>query len=78
MVEEGPLADISLSSVVGLINLKTMTIEGAEVIIMIDPGATNNFISLNKVTKLNLPYSSHVKFGVTLGNRERIQGGRRL
>lgn len=47
--------DISLSSVVGLTSPKTMkmrgTIGGAQVIIMIDPGATNNFISVRTVEK---------------------------
>lgn len=70
--------NIALSSVVGLSNPKTMKllgiINGAQVIIMIDPGATNNFISLSTVHKLNLPYSNLVKFGVTLGNGERVHG----
>lgn len=67
-----PTVDISLSSVMGISNQKTMKlkglIEGVEVILMIDPGAINNFISLTAVQKLNLPYSTSVKFGVTLGN----------
>lgn len=50
-----PMADISLSSVVGLTNPKTIKlrgyIEGKEVILMVDPGATNNFISLKNSAK---------------------------
>ena len=48
--------------------------EGVEVILMIDSGATNNFISHKIVQQLNLPYSASIKFGVTLGNGEQIQG----
>ena len=51
-------------------------IEGVEVILMIDPRATNNFISHKTIQQLNLPYSALIKFGVTLGNGERIQGER--
>lgn len=73
-----PMADISLSSIMAISNPKTMKlkglIEGVEVIIMIDPGAMNNFISHKTVQQLNLPYSTSVKFGVTVGNGERIQG----
>lgn len=73
-----PEVDISLSSVVGLTNPKTMKMKGViggdEVLIMVDPGATNNFISLNTVNTLNIPYTNHNKFAVTLGNGEKIQG----
>ena len=49
-------------------------IHGVQVIIMIDPGATNKFISLTTGQKLNLPISNHTKSRVILGNGERIQG----
>lgn len=75
---DSPIVDISLSSVVGLTNPKTMKlrgkIQGEEVILLVDPGATNNFVSINTVQKFHLPYSSMLKFGVTLGNGDRIQG----
>lgn len=70
-----PTADISLSYVVWVTNPKTMklrgNINGMKVIMMINPKATNNFISLTTVNKLNLPYFFYVKFGVTLGNGEK-------
>ncbi|CAO2825926.1 unnamed protein product [Amaranthus hypochondriacus] len=76
--EPTTVADISLSSVVGITNPKIMklrgNINGEEVIIMVDLGATNNFISLITVRQFSIPYSTHLKFGVTLGNGERIQG----
>ena len=65
-----PTVFMSLSSVMGISNPKTMMlkgqIEGVEVILMIDQGATDNVMSHKTVRKLNLPYSASVKFGVTL------------
>ena len=73
-----PTVDISLSSVMAISIPKTMKlkgqIEGVEVILMIDLGATNNFTSHKTIQQLNLPYSASIKFGVTLGNGEQIQG----
>ena len=61
----------------GITNSRTMKLKGEiignKVILMIDPGATNNFISLNTIHKLNLPYS-FLKFGVTLDNGDKILG----
>ena len=51
--------EISLNSVVGLSNPKTMklmgSIQGEGVVIMVDPGATHNFVSLATVRKLGIP-----------------------
>ena len=51
-----PKVDISLSSIVGLTNPKTMkmicTIGGVEVMIMVDPEATNNFMCIHTVNRL--------------------------
>ena len=51
---------ISLNSVVGITNPKSMkllsTIGSMELIVMIDQGATNNFISIQAVKKLGLFY----------------------
>ena len=47
-------------------------IQGQEVIVMIDSGATNNFISLTKVIHLNVQFSNMERFGVTLGNKEKV------
>ena len=47
---------------------------GSSVIVMIDLGATNNFISLNTVTTLNLPTELTKEFHVTLGMGEIRKG----
>lgn len=43
-------------------------------IVMLDPGATHNFISLTTVQKLGIPVSNTKGFGVSLGNGVAIQG----
>lgn len=47
-------------------------IQGQEVIVMVDFGAMNNFISLTTVIHLNIQFSNMERFGVTLGNREKV------
>lgn len=62
------VAEVSLNSVVGLTSPKTMKMAGKigdqEVIVMIDPGATHNFISLATVQKTGLPVIESKEFGV--------------
>ena len=78
--EETPLAmaEISLSTVVGISHPQTMRmkgdINGQEVIVMIDSGATNNFISVTAVNRLQLESTKGDRYGVTLGNGEKIYG----
>lgn len=51
--------EISLNSVLGINTPKTLKMKGnilgKEVVVMIDPGATHNFISLATVSKLSIP-----------------------
>ena len=72
------IIEISLNSVVGLCNPKTMKMVGRigdfEVIVMIDPGANHNFISGDTVAKLVLGIEKGAEFGVTLGNGTAVQG----
>lgn len=60
--------EISLNSVVGLSNQKTMKLIGViahkEVVVMIEPGATHNFVSLRAVEDLATTSGG---FGVSLG-----------
>lgn len=76
---EVPLhSEVSLNSVVGLSSPKTMKMRGMigenEVIVLIDPGATHNFVSLEKVAELNLPVTESGGFGVSLGNGDATKG----
>lgn len=70
--------EISLNSVMGLTSPKTMkmfgTVGGQEVVVMVDPGATHNFISTQVVEKLGIPLHSLGTFGVSLGTGEAVQG----
>ena len=50
------------------------TINSTELIVMIDPGATNNFISIQAIKKLSLNCEESEKFGVMVGNGEEILG----
>lgn len=45
-----------------------------EVVVLIDPGATQNFVSLDKVTKLGPSITKDGSFGVFLGNGETVKG----
>lgn len=78
--EEAPLtmAVISLSSVVGISHPQTMRmkgeIHGQEVVVMVDSGATNNFISASAVSRLLLEPTEGDRYGVILGNGEKIYG----
>ena len=69
---------VSLNSVVGLSSPKTMKlrgqINGHEVIVMIDPSATHNFISTRLIQQLKLHVVTTKEFGVSLGNGESIKG----
>lgn len=71
-------SEVSLNSVIGISNPKTMKLKGllmgSEVVVMIDPGATQNFVSLEKVAELNIAVTDSGGFGVSLGNGEAIKG----
>lgn len=70
--------EVSLNSVIGLSNPKTMKLRGLigdqDVVVMIDPGATHNFISLSTVASTGVPVMKEGSFGVSLGNGEAIRG----
>lgn len=78
LVEEITI-EVSLNSVIGLSNPKTMKLQGLvgdyEVVVMIDPGATHNFIALGMVSAARIPITGSEGFGVSLGNGEAIRGG---
>lgn len=72
------MAEVSLCSVVGLTSPKTMKMQGhinsAPVTVMIDPGATHNFISAATVERLGLTVEGEREFSVSLGNGAKVTG----
>ena len=78
--EEAEVINISLNSVVSITNPKTMKILDKvgkhELIVMIDPRATKNFISTLVVQRFGIQCEDCDKPGVLLGNGEEIVGKR--
>lgn len=70
--------EISLNSVMGISSPKTLKMEGSingeSVIVMVDPGATHNFISLDTVARLQIPITPSKTFEVSLGTGAEVQG----
>ena len=70
--------ELSINSVVGLNDLGTMKVRGKllgmEVIIMIDCGATHNFIFEKILKSLQIPTKETAYYGVILGSGTAIQG----
>lgn len=68
--------EISLNSVVGITSPKTFKVRGevngSQVIVMVDPGATHNFIALHAVEKLGVDCRPSKTFGVSLGTGEMV------
>lgn len=75
---EDPLSGITLQSLVGFTSPKTMkmggTIDGKDVVILVDSGASSNFISTSVAQQLGLPLSTYAPFGVTLGTGMKVFG----
>ena len=76
LFEAIPLAEISLNSVVGLTNPKTLRARGCveeqPVVVLINLGATHNFISIKLTKKMKIPVMTTVGYGVQLGNGDNI------
>ncbi|KAJ9544173.1 hypothetical protein OSB04_023880 [Centaurea solstitialis] len=70
--------EIHLNSVVGLTNPKTMKLEGVineqRVVILIDSGATHNFISTEIVEKKGIKVEKTSEYMITLGLGEKVRG----
>ncbi|KAA0033135.1 ty3-gypsy retrotransposon protein [Cucumis melo var. makuwa] len=70
--------ELSINSVVGLNDLGTMKVRGwlrdKEVVILIDYGATHNFVSEKLVKLLHLPIKETAHYRVILGSGTAIQG----
>lgn len=72
--------ELSMCSVVGLLGNDTMKvtgkIKGEEVAILIDSGASHNFISRETMSKIKLPTEKTPTFEVSMGNRYPVKGDR--
>ena len=70
--------EVSLNSVVGLTSPKTMKLLGTvlnrEVVVLVDSGATHNFITADLVQELQLPVSQTEHYGVQMGTGQAVQG----
>ncbi|KAA0055700.1 Ty3/gypsy retrotransposon protein [Cucumis melo var. makuwa] len=70
--------ELSLNSVVGLNNPGTMKVKGKvgeeEVVILIDCGATHNFIAEDLVTRIGLALQETPNYGVILGSGTAVKG----
>uniref|UniRef100_A0A803KUD6 Uncharacterized protein n=1 Tax=Chenopodium quinoa TaxID=63459 RepID=A0A803KUD6_CHEQI len=76
--EPEPNLEVSLCSVVGISNPKPMKLRGVfkgrQVVVMIDSGATHNFISITLVEEASIPSTEGREFGVSLGNGDIVRG----
>lgn len=72
------MVELSINSVVGLSNLGIMKVKGMiqdrEVVVLIDCGATYNFISDKLVSELQLPMRDTLNYGVILGLTQLLKG----
>ena len=78
LIELKDAMELSLNSVVGLTTPGTMKIKGTigskEVIILVDSGATHNFLSLELVQQLALPLTTTTSYGVMMGTGISVKG----
>lgn len=72
------VAEVSVNSVVGISSPRTMKLRGViqsrEVVMLIDSGATHNFISSKLIGELKLPLSSTRSYGVLVAGGVNVQG----
>lgn len=71
-------AELSLNTVVGFSSPGTLKVRGRiedrEVVILIDCGATHNFISQKLVNELKLPVSETLNYGIIMGTGTAAKG----
>lgn len=70
--------ELSLNSVVGLTEPRTLKlrgeVHGLDVVVLIDCGATHNFISTHLVEAIQLPIQETPQYGVMIGLGKHIKG----
>ena len=78
LIELKDAVELSLNSMVGLTTPGTMkikeTIGSKEVIILVDSGATHNFLSLELVQQLALPLTTTTSYEVMMGTGISVKG----
>ncbi|XP_031283947.1 uncharacterized protein LOC116142668 [Pistacia vera] len=78
MSDEGNPLALSMHSIVGVTTDKTLKLKGViggtELIVLVDSGASHNFISHELVRKLELPVERRKSFGVMVGNGFTVRG----
>ncbi|XP_024030016.1 uncharacterized protein LOC112094120 [Morus notabilis] len=76
--DDEEVVELSLNSVVGLTSPKTMKLKGVlrgkEVTVLIDSGATYNFISVDLVRKMELTVDKIGDYGVVMGTGLSVKG----
>lgn len=76
--DEMPMLELYMNSIVGLSGNHTMKlkgkVKGEEVIILIDSGATHNFITTELIERLNIPIQASRVFEVSLGDGYKVRG----
>lgn len=77
-IEGGDVVELSLNSVAGLSALKTMkvigSISGHLVVVLIDCGATYNFIATELAKQVRLPTTATTGYGITIGTSKSVKG----
>lgn len=72
------LAELSLNSVVGISSPKTMKLRGRmmehDVVVLIDSGASHDFISIELVRKLSITLQGTTGYGVLMGVKITVKG----
>ncbi|KFK45075.1 hypothetical protein AALP_AA1G340100 [Arabis alpina] len=72
------LAALSLNSIVGISSPRTMKLKGliqsTPVVVMIDSGASHNFVSTKLISSLGLPIDRSNRYGVMTGTRMIVEG----
>ncbi|WZY74607.1 hypothetical protein YC2023_020991 [Brassica napus] len=75
---EAVVAEVSISSVVGLTSSRTMKLKGElggeEVTVLIDSGASHNFISEKMASRMGLITKNTTRYGVMVAGGVKVQG----
>ncbi|KAF7825235.1 TMV resistance protein N [Senna tora] len=75
---DGALMALLMNSIAGLMGGRTMKVsgnlKGEKILILIESGASHNFISSSLVSKLQLPIRGTTSYSVTVGDGHKVEG----